>query len=394
LPRTLRIALVIDDFSSARGGGESYVVNLSRELLARGHEVHVVAARWQDPPAGLILHRVPVHWPGKTLPMIAFAMRSRRAVRAIEADVVHAVGKALGMNLFNPHGGIEARWLAQNFRSIRSPAYRLWKKFTRYASPRHHFLSWLERTQYTDPGVLRFVAISEMVRRDIVETYGIPPDRIRVVWNGVDGERFHPRNRETHRAAARAEMGTGPGTPVILHVSNNYRLKGLSTLIDALPAIRAAEAGRGAELWVLGRGRKRPYERAARALGVAGAVRFLGSRPLAERFYAAADVYAHPTFYDACSLAVLEAMASGLPVVTTATNGAAGYVRDGTDGFVLADAADTAGLADRILRSLDPAFRASAGSAARARAEEFPLSRNTREILEVYEETAALEKGR
>jgi UDP-glucose:(heptosyl)LPS alpha-1,3-glucosyltransferase len=158
--------------------------------------------------------------------------------------------------------------------------------------------------------------------------------------------------------------------------------------------VRGAEAGRGAELWVLGRGRRGPYERRARSLGVAAAVRFLGPRPGAERYYAAADVYAHPTYYDACSLAVLEALASGLPAVTTASNGAAGYVLEGECGFVLPEADDAAGLADRILRCLAPGFREKAGAAARRRAEEFPLSRNTEEILKVYEEVAELRARR
>ncbi|MHC5040559.1 MAG: glycosyltransferase family 4 protein, partial [Planctomycetota bacterium] len=309
----MRIGLVIDVFSPSRGGGEGYCFNLARQLLDRGHEVHVFADRWDDTGSGIQCHRVPARFPGKTVPMMLFALRSARATARVELDVVHAVGKALGMNLFNSHGGIEAKWLAQNFRSIPSPLYRAWKKVCRYLNPRHYFIAWLERRQYTDPGVARYVAISDMLARDMQETYGLPPEKFRVVYNGVDTERFHPRNRGLHRAATRSEVGTPETAPVLLHVTNNFRLKGLHTLIRALPAVRSDPQGGDAELWVLGRGRERESARLARRQGVRGAVRFLGWQPGAERFYGAADVYAHPTFYDACSLSVLEGLASGLP---------------------------------------------------------------------------------
>jgi UDP-glucose:(heptosyl)LPS alpha-1,3-glucosyltransferase len=389
----VRIGLVIDVFSPTRGGGEGYCFDLARQLLDRGHEVHVFADRWDDTGAGIEFHRVPARFPGKTVPMMLFALRSARATEGHGLDVVHAVGKALGMNLFNSHGGIEAKWLARNFQSIPSPLYRAWKKICRYLNPRHYFIAWLERKQYTGPGVARYVAISDMLARDIQEAYGLPPDKLRVVYNGVDTERFHPRNRELHRDEVRGEVGAPGDAPVLLHVTNNFRLKGLHTLIRALPAVRADARGKEAELWVLGRGRERAYARLARRLGVAGAVRFLGWRPGAERFYGAADVYAHPTFYDACSLSVLEGMATGLPVVTTSTNGASGYVEEGVNGFVLREAADHEALAGLLLQALNPSFREKAGEAARKRAEEFPLERNTEDLLKVYEEVVA-EKGR
>jgi UDP-glucose:(heptosyl)LPS alpha-1,3-glucosyltransferase len=385
----VRIGLVIDVFSPSRGGGEGYCFNLARQLIDRGHEVHVFADRWDDTGPGIEFHRVPARAPGKTLPMMLFALRSAKATEKLGLDVVHAVGKALGMNLFNSHGGIEAKWLVQNFRSIPSPWYRAWKKICRYLNPRHYFIAWLERKQYTHPGVVRYVAISDMLARDMQETYGLPPEKFRVVYNGVDTERFHPRNRDRHLAATRAEVGTPEEAPVLFHVTNNFRLKGLHTLIRALPAVRSDERGREAELWVLGRGRERSYARLARRLGVAGAVRFLGWRPGAERYYAAADVYAHPTFYDACSLSVLEGLATGLPAITTSTNGASGYIDEGVNGFVLPDAADHHALAALLLKALDPAFRERAGAAARKRAEEFPLERNTKELLKVYEEVVA-----
>jgi UDP-glucose:(heptosyl)LPS alpha-1,3-glucosyltransferase len=127
-----------------------------------------------------------------------------------------------------------------------------------------------------------------------------------------------------------------------------------------------------------------PYLRLARRCGAGDAVTFLG--PVADPvpFYAAADVYAHPTWYDPCSLVVLEAASSGLPVITSRFNGAGELLTEGVEGFVLDDPGDVALLADRLRRVLDPDAQHAMGHAARRLARRHTHQRNVREIVEVY----------
>jgi UDP-glucose:(heptosyl)LPS alpha-1,3-glucosyltransferase len=144
-----------------------------------------------------------------------------------------------------------------------------------------------------------------------------------VVYNGTDVERFHPRNRR-YREEIRRRHGIS-NEFVILFVSNNFRMKGLGFLMKALARIKR-EGHSSFKLLILGRDRQKPYLRLARKLGLSKEVVFAGSTDEPEKYYGAADLLVHPTFYDACSLTVLEAMASGLPVITTLSNGASGVI--------------------------------------------------------------------
>src|SRR4030043_243083 len=194
--------------------------------------------------------------------------------------------------------------------------------------------------------------ISEMVYRDMSDYYGIPANRIAVIYNGVDIERFHPRNKK-YREGIRSQYGLGSEDLLLLFVSHNFRLKGLRYLIRALALIKRKREN--VKLLVIGRDRAEPYRRAAKKLGCEENVLFTGGVRDLERYYASADILVHPTFYDPCSLVVLEALASGLPVVTSRPNGASELLDDGRDGILLDDPADAAEFLARVEPLLDPA---------------------------------------
>jgi UDP-glucose:(heptosyl)LPS alpha-1,3-glucosyltransferase len=168
---------------------------------------------------------------------------------------------------------------------------------------------WIEDAPYKKEKVSKIIAISEMVKQDMIRWYGVSEDRITVVYNGVDIERFHPRNRQ-YREEIRRRYGIGDEF-VILFVSNNFRMKGLKYLLATLSRLKK-EGRLLFKLLILGRDRKNPYLRLAKKMGISEEVVFAGSTNEPEKYYGAADLLVHPTFYDACSLTVLEALASGL----------------------------------------------------------------------------------
>ena len=120
---------------------------------------------------------------------------------------------------------------------------------------------------------------------------------------------------------------------VILFVSNNFRMKGLDYLFKALAKIKKEDLL--PLKFDLREGRQNPYLRLAKKMGISEEVIFVGSTNEPEKYYGAADLLVHPTFYDACSLTVLEALASGLPVITTLSNGASGRISQGEEGLVI-----------------------------------------------------------
>ena len=192
-----------------------------------------------------------------------------------------------------------------------------------------------------------------MVKQDILRWYKIPEDRIMVIYNGVDIERFHPRNRQ-YREEIRKRHNIGEET-VILFVSHNFRMKGLGYLMKALAIIKR-EGYPPFKLLVLGRDRQIPYIRLAKKIGISREIVFVGSTDQPEKYYGAADLLAHPTCYDACSLTVLEGVASGLPVITTSSNGASGIIRHGEDGWVIQQPEDVNQLSLAIKHCCSPSF--------------------------------------
>jgi UDP-glucose:(heptosyl)LPS alpha-1,3-glucosyltransferase len=160
-------------------------------------------------------------------------------------------------------------------------------------------------------------------------------------------------------------------------------MKGLVFLIEALAVIKKVN-GSPFKLLVLGRDREDSYLGLARDVGVFSDVIFAGSTDEPEKYYGASDLLVHPTFYDACSLTVLEALASGLPVITTLSNGASGIITQGQEGLVISDPREDQSLAEKILFFLDREKLEKASIAARRLAESYSLERNWREMEGVF----------
>jgi UDP-glucose:(heptosyl)LPS alpha-1,3-glucosyltransferase len=384
--RPLKVAILLDKFLPSRGG-ERYFSFLARALVERGHEVHVFATKAEESHAlPCQVHLIPVIEHPRSLRILSFWRNSARILGAYPFDIVHGVAQSRAVNVLNPHGGVEQAYLRQEFASIGSPYYYAYKFLKRYLSIRHYVEMGLQRRQYRTGGLRKVIAISTMVKRDIMTHYGFPEERIAVVFNSVDLDRFHPRNRALYRERKRAELGIGENVVLLLFAGNNFRLKGLETLIRALALLSRDLPQKEFRLLVAGRGRPGRFRRLAKRLGVSGKVSFLGPVTGMEAYYGAADIYVHPTFYDSCSLTVLEALASGLPVVTSRFNGASDVILSDDGGRVIDDPADADELAAAIAPYADNERRARAETVTRSWMEQHTPERNVDETLAVYYE--------
>ena len=322
------------------------MVDLCGRMAAEGHEVHVYAEDWAEEDRKVHLHRVrTVPFP-KSLRLLSFARRATDEMRRGGYDITFGVGNTLSADVLQPHGGVHWVWFWKSLGAYGHPIPWLMKFLGRVLSPKQWVQGWVEDAPYKGRKLPRIIAISDMVKRDMIRWYKIPEDRIAVIYNGVDRERFHPRNRR-YREEIEKRHGTA-GEFILLFVSNNFRLKGLDFLIKALSEMKR-EGLCPFKLFVLGRDRQAPYLRLARRLHLSNEVLFVGSTDEPEKYYGAADLLVHPTFYDPCSLTVLEALASGLPVITTASNGAHGVIVHGEDGWVL-EKANEAGELKKAIR--------------------------------------------
>lgn len=383
MEKKIRFATAIRNFSRSKGGAERYVVDLCSRMAKEGFEVHVSAEKWDEEIAGIFLHQVKTLPFPKSLRLLSFAIKATREMKSANYDVTLGVGNTLEADVLQPHGGVHWAWFWRSLKAYPNPIVWTIKFLGRVLSPKQWVSGWIEDRPYKRGNYSRIVAISDMVKKDIIQRYKVPEDRITVVYNGVDIERFHPRNRQ-YREEIRKRFGVGEEF-VILFVSHNFRMKGLSYLIKALAKIKKEDSF-PFKLLVLGRDRQGPYLRLAKKMGVFGEVIFVGSTDEIQKYYGAADLLVHPTFYDACSLTVLEAMASGLPVITTSSNGASGIISDVQEGSVLDDPRNIHVLAGGILFFSQPGMLQEASRAARRLAQKYSHQQCHQEMVKVFQE--------
>ncbi len=386
----MRIALTIEYFDPSKGGGERYAINFGRALLDAGHEVHVFTNEWDPSETAFTYHRVP-GTPMKILRRFAFARRAAALVQQQEPpfDLVLGFGKSVYMDVFRPGGGVHRAWMEQELKTVEPGLKRLIVRLRQFLSLDQRLVLRLEKEQFGPDGP-HVIANSNMLKEDILRFYGTPAERIHVIHNGVDLERYNPRNHERYRDEVRRELGLREEV-MLLFMGHNFRRKGLEAAIRALPKLRGASPA--VRLVVAGRGRAGHYRKLARRLGCEDLAQYVGARERPERLYAAADILVFPSYYDPFANVVLEAMASGLPVVTSIYNGSSELIEVGLTGYVV-DPDDTEALVRAIRGLLGPEERAAAGRAARKRAEEFPVLRNVREVLMLCTTVLAETHGR
>ncbi len=375
----MEIGLVIDYFDPHRGGAERWTYQFAECLRAEGHTVHVIT-QWAAPGATAL--DIYTHQLGRIPSRLRRAEAAENLLRCLRLDIVHDMGMGWYCDLLQSEDGSR---LAQWERKLRLlPFYlRSVKRWLIRWLPRYREFRELMRRQFGDPKRI-LVAVSRMCAGDYQRYHRVSPYRIRVVYHGTDIHHFSPDHRPHWRQPLRSALGVSPQEVLYLFVGHDHLRKGLSTAIRATG--RLVREGLPARLLVVGGRPAGRYHRLARRVGAAHAVLFVGRVEDPLPYYAASDVFVLPTFYDPCSLSVMEAAASGLPVITTRWNGASELFTEGMDGYVLWDPADDAALADRMARLLDQRLREQMGQAARMAALEYPLERNYDEIQSIYRE--------
>jgi UDP-glucose:(heptosyl)LPS alpha-1,3-glucosyltransferase len=384
----MEIALCYERVLPARGGCEMYIADLSRRLVADGHGVHLYACQWEESalPATMHYHRLPKPRGPRFLRPWRFSALCRRALQDAPHLVSVGFNKTWGQDVLYPQGGLHAASADHNLLKYDQPWQRRLARFVKGLDLAHRSFARLERRQYLGPHPPLIVVNSHMVQGHFQHYYGIQPDRVRVIWSAVDPSRFREDDRPKRRLEWRQRWNLDPEDIVALFVAMNYRLKGLDPLLRAVARLQTDQPFR---LLVVGDPYTRAYERQARRLGIGDRVRFAGYYADTSNCYFASDFLVHPTFYDPCSLVALEALACGLPVITSRYNGASELLHPPREGLVMDDPHDADRLADCMAQLLDPFRRLSCALAARRAALQWTFEHHYRQLLLVFQEAAA-----
>ena len=367
----MKIALVCKNYAIERGGMERYTVLLGRQLLEAGHEVHVFANTWQDEPR-IITHRVPIIRFSSPLKSYSFAYFAARELKKMKFDIIHAVERILHQDIYRVSMGISPVQIIQCYPN---PLVRWFKSI----GPRRLVLKCLEKHIFTGNGCKIIMTNSEMVKKQVIDHYGVNPDKIIVIYNGVDTSKFNIHTKEKYRASIRHNYGIDNNKSVIIFVSNDFKLKRLQTILEAMTLL-----DENYMLMVIGNGKKKNYLRWVTQNGLKNRVLLLGPKKNMEKYYAAADLFVLPTTYDAFANVCLEAMACGLPVITTKTNGFAEVIDEGETGFIV-ESRNPGELAGKI-KALEPeSERIRIEKLSSARARDFTTEKHIAQVLSLYE---------
>ncbi len=350
----MRIALIRRKYSPF-GGAERYIDALVKHLLASGHEMHIFAHEWEPATQNsqfatgrLFFHRVPMIKGLSLFKVLSFAINASRLLKKERFDVIHSFERTLFQDIYRAGDGCHKEWLIQ-----RAKYEPFWKTCLVRINPLHFAFLWIER-QLFDPRNTRMVVANSMRGKlEIVRHYHFPEDRIRVVYNGVDTARFNPLNRKKYRPAVRECLGLLPSYRVVLFLGSGFERKGLSFALRVVAALRDPLV----RLIVAGKDNCARYRKLASRLGITDRVVFTGPTKEPEKLYAAADIFLLPTIYEPFSNACLEALASGIPVITSRTNGASERISEGMNGYIIDDPSDIFGMKREIMKFLNGTFR-------------------------------------
>ena len=364
----MRLAFIKKRFS-VHGGAERYLQTLMQYLRKEGDEIHIFSHQWSE-EEGAFFHKIGVLPFGSFLSVVTFNMNVRSALEKDHGmDCVVSFERTTCQDIYRAGEGCHREWLA-----IRSGVEPFYKRLSFRINPLHRSLLALEKKLFSDTGLI--VANSRMVKEQIIRHYAVPEARITIIYNGVDLMRFTPENRKAWHEKVRRDLSISAHDKLLLFVGSGFKRKGLKTLISAMALIKEEDL----KALVIGGDEVHRYKKWAAQRGMDGKIVFLGPQREIEQFYAGADLFVLPTLYDPFSNATLEAMASGLPVVTTRNNGAAELIENGREGFVITDPLDAQKLADTIHHSLP--HLTVMGKRAREKAEQFPIQKAAQEFTE------------
>ena len=343
---------------SETGGAEAYLKRLAHGLNQAGHATRLFtdsswpAREWSWGPITRIS--------GETAR--GFANELVKAEPKRDCDLLLSLERVWQCDVYRAGDGIHQAWMRK--RDAASSAARRW--FRRVSGKDRDTIE-LERALFTG-GARHVIANSEMVKWQAQEFYSYPPDQIDVVANGVPLTDFRP-DPEARRI--RREVLRLRGDEVaLLFVGSGWERKGLHFAVRAVTSL-----GKNMRLLVAGRGR-RDFANQPN-VQLLGAVRDLPG------LYAAADIFLLPTLYDPFSNACLEALASGLPVITTRDNGFSEIIENGVHGSIINDASEIDAIREALLFWSDPERRRAARTAIVERASHFDITRNVEGVLDV-----------
>ncbi|MFO1302426.1 MAG: glycosyltransferase family 4 protein [Burkholderiales bacterium] len=320
----MRLAIIRQSYTP-QGGAERFLEGALEALLERNVAITLYTREWPQTKLQLIEPSiVDPFYVGRLWRDAGFARAVTQRIMRGRFNLVQSHELVLTCDVYRPAEGVYATWLEERLRDA-SGSQRLRAAM----SPLNRYKLGMERKLFGSPWLRRVLCNSKLVRDDIKARYGLTDERLPVLYNAVDSHAFSPE-LAMHRERIRGKHKIAHDAMVYLLVGSDFQRKGLNATLEALARIQEP-----AHLVVVGEDPAiDTFKTKARELGVRGRVTFAGFQSEVGPYYGAADAFVLPALYDALPDAAMEALACGLPVVTSTKSGAAELVTENDAGFV------------------------------------------------------------
>jgi UDP-glucose:(heptosyl)LPS alpha-1,3-glucosyltransferase len=373
----MRVAFVKQKYV-AFGGGEGYVSRIMAQCAARGYEVHLITADWQEGEAGheLQIHPVSINRRSRSSKLYSFSASVQACIGQHGFDCVFSLERTVGQDIWRAGEGVHKKWLEH--RAEFEPAWKTW--FNAHNAGHRAYLDMEEQCVRSTPFI---ICNSAMIKRYVEEVYPGLEAVVSVIHNGCDLARFTADGRDAARKQVSRDHGLDENDTLLLFPGSGWVRKGLEQAMLTLKELPEAE------LLVVGRDNPSKWLRMARRLGVQRRVHFVPPTKEIVRYYRAADVTLFPTWSDPFANISTESIACGTPLVTSAYNGGCEIVLEGENGAVVPNPDDINGLADGVRRLLGRRGEPNRSMRVAHSVAGCSLERNVGESLKVIERAAS-----
>jgi len=392
----LKIAFIAPSISHHTGPAK--VIAALIERLCEDHQVSVFSHTIEGIDLSKIKHhRVPVVTHPEFLAHISFLVSSTiifavlSLLRKRDFDIIHGYVWAFSTDVITFHFCEREGLRLEKANIIEIPHKSVLQKLKALDQRMYRRLAaFVEGLTFGRNSPKAHIVVSQSMKGEFVRHYGDAAESIIVIPNGVDLKMFNPANRPLYRDRVRQKHGISNGDFTLMFTGSYWERKGLRYIIEALSLLPRLDV----KLLIVGSGDEKFYGEIAELKQVRERIIFVSHSSVLWEYYAASDVFVFPTIYEPFGLVIIEAMANGLPVITSRVAGAADFITDGVDGLLLSDPGDINNLAAKIkLLFSDAGLRKTMGERARKTAEKLSWDWVAQKTLEVYNSVLNRERG-
>ncbi len=366
---SIKLALIRQKYRPD-GGAERFLAR-AIEALKENVELTIFTRKWQQQDGVKVIECNPAKW-GRVSREKGFATKVCKSIRNKNFDLIQSHERIPCCDIYRAGDGVHREWLKQRDRIISSAA-RVITKIT----PFHKYTLEAEKKLFNSPQLRAVICNSEMVKNEIKGYFPATADKIHVIYSSIDFSTFNPELKQ-HRSRIREELEISANETTFLFVGSGFERKGLAAAIKALAKTQHTK------LIVIGKDKNiQKYQRLSSDLQVTDRIIFQGVQHDVTPYYGAADAFVFPTLYDPFPNVIIEALATGLPTITSTKCGAAEVIEHGKDGFIC-DSLDINSIAEFMQKLQDINLLNGMSNAALEKAKMFSTENMTRKLTALY----------